>query len=63
MNLLHSVVRAECFGYDASKKRRPLSPDRIIVAATQVAELKGLPVAVVGSARVPDHRHVLSRRK
>lgn len=62
-NLLHLVARTDGFTYDGPKRVWPLSPDKVNVVVTRVSELKGLPVAVVGSARalgrVLDRRHAL----
>ena len=64
MNLLHVVARSDGYSYDGPKKLWPLSPDRITVAMAKMSDLKGLPVAVVGSARalgrVLDRRHALN---
>jgi len=64
MNLLHVVARSDGYTYDGPKKIWPLSPDRITVAMAKVSDLKGLPVAVVGSARalgrVLDRRHAMN---
>ncbi len=64
MNLLHVVARSEGYTHEGPKKIWPLSADRITVTAAKVSNLKGLPVAVVGSARslgrVLYRRHVLN---
>lgn len=63
-NLLHIVARSDGYTYDGPKRIWPLSPERITVAAAKLSDLKGLPVAVVGSARalgrVLDRRHALN---
>lgn len=64
MNLLHVVAGSEVFTYDGPKRIWPLKPERISVAVAKLSDLKGLPVAVVGSARAMgralDRRHALN---
>jgi TRAP-type uncharacterized transport system substrate-binding protein len=61
MNLLHIVGRAEGYRYRGERKLGGLlGGDMVTVAADKFSELKGLPVAVVGSARALGR--VLDRR-
>jgi hypothetical protein len=64
VNLLHFLARPDGFTYDGPKRVWPLSPEKMTVAVARMADLKGLPVAVVGSARalgrVLDRRHALN---
>ncbi len=61
MNLLHIVARADGYSYrTASKLGGLLGGERITVPVAKFSDLKGLPVAVVGSARALGR--VLDRR-
>jgi TRAP-type uncharacterized transport system substrate-binding protein len=61
MNLLHIVGRAEGYRYRGERKLGGLlGGDMVTVAADKFSDLKGLPVAVVGSARALGR--VLDRR-
>ena len=62
-NLLHLVARTDGHTYEGPKRVWPLSPEKVTVVPLRASQLKGLPVAVVGSARalgrVLDRRHSL----
>jgi hypothetical protein len=61
MNLLHIVSRAEGYSYKAEKKLWGLRDgETVTLPLSQYSDLKGLPVAVVGSARALGR--VLNRR-
>ena len=59
-NLLHLLARADGFTYEGPKRLWPLSPEKVTVVPLRASQLKGLPVAVVGSARALGR--VLDRR-
>ncbi len=63
-NLLHMVAPSGMFTYDGPQRMWPLKPEKISVAVAKLSDLKGLPVAVVGSARAMgralDRRHALN---
>jgi TRAP-type uncharacterized transport system substrate-binding protein len=63
-NLLHLLAPMDAFTYDGPKRTWPLRPEKISVVVAKLSDLKGLPVAVVGSARAMgralDRRHALS---
>jgi TRAP-type uncharacterized transport system substrate-binding protein len=51
MNLLHVLASTEGFNYKTEKKYLVLGGDTVNVQVSNFSDLKGLPVAVVGSAR------------
>ena len=51
MNLLHILANAEGYNYRTEKKYLVMGGDTVNVPVTNFSDLKGLPVAVVGSAR------------
>ena len=59
-NLLHIVARTDGYTYQGPKRIWPLTSEAINVAMTKFSDMKGLPVAVVGSARALGR--VLDRR-
>ena len=66
-NLLHAIARSDGYRYEGAKRLGGLvAGETITVQAEKLSDLKGLPVAVVGSARalgrVLDRRHVLNLR-
>jgi TRAP-type uncharacterized transport system substrate-binding protein len=62
-NLLHMIVRTEGYTFEGPKRLIYLPGKTITVVPEKLADLKGLPVAVVGSARsmgrMLDRRHAL----
>jgi TRAP-type uncharacterized transport system substrate-binding protein len=63
-NLLHVIAPLQNFDYDGPARTWPLRPKKVSVAVTSMPALKGLPVAVVGSARAMgralDRRHAMN---